>query len=131
MATGEPGTGEHRRQGGKAEPLAAPCTVEERHGLPEVVDRPAIFGLAKVGPAEAQACQRLLDDIPAGQSRRKGALGGSNGLVMRTHEGAMDCQMEQDLSQPTMVVESRREGFSLAQSNQDTAKIAERAERRA
>ena len=36
-----------------------------------------------------------------------------------------------DLSQPTRVVEGRREGLGLAQIRQDTPKIAERPERRA
>ena len=36
-----------------------------------------------------------------------------------------------DLSQPTRVVEGRREGLGLAQIRQDTPKVARRQERRA
>jgi hypothetical protein len=43
----------------------------------------------------------------------------------------MDDQSERDLSQPPMVVESHREGFSLMQSRQATRIITERAEGRA
>jgi hypothetical protein len=71
------------------------------------------------------------DNIPAGPGEFESTLASRDSLIMRTHSTEMDYQRERDLSQPTMVVESRREGFSLAQSRQDTPMIAERAERRA
>ena len=40
-------------------------------------------------------------------------------------------QKERDLSQPTRVIEGRREGLGLAQIRQDTPKVARRKERRA
>src|SRR5262245_21226851 len=43
----------------------------------------------------------------------------------------MDHQSERDLSQPTMVVESHREGFRLTQSRQAPRILTERAEGRA
>jgi hypothetical protein len=84
-----------------------------------------------VGEAEVLVRQRVQDGIPAGRSQREGALTGGDGLVIRAHEAEMDCQKERDLSQPTRIVEGHREGLGLAQSRQDTPKIAERAERRA
>jgi hypothetical protein len=50
---------------------------------------------------------------------------------MCPHEAEMDGQMDRDLSQPPRVVERRREGFRLVERHEDTAKRAERAERRA
>jgi hypothetical protein len=49
MAGSEPGTGEHGRQEDLAEALVAPRPVEERHGLPQTVDRLPIFALGLVG----------------------------------------------------------------------------------
>jgi len=43
----------------------------------------------------------------------------------------MDGRMEQDLAQPMWVVERHCGGFRLVQRHQDTAKLTERAERRA
>jgi len=69
------------------------------------------------------------DDVPTGRSEIESTLTSGNSLIMRTHHTEMDYQSERDLSQPTMVVESHREGLRLAQSRQDTSKITERAER--
>ena len=49
MAPGELGTGVHGGQDDLTEALAAPRPVEERHGLPEAVDRPTIVALGLVG----------------------------------------------------------------------------------
>ena len=67
----------------------APRPIEERHGLPEAVDRLTIVTLGVVGHAEVAVRQRLQDDIPAGRGEREGALGRGNGLVMRAHDVEM------------------------------------------
>ena len=133
MAPGEPGTGAHGGQDDLTEALAAPRPVEGRHGLPEAVDRLTIVALGVVGYAEVVVRQRVQDDLPAGRGERKGALGSGDGLVIRAPEGEMDGQKDRDLSQPTRVVEGRREGLGLAQIRQDTPRVARRrsAERRA
>ena len=74
---------DHGGQGDLAKALVAPRPLEERHGLPEAVDRPTIVALGLVGCAKVTVRQRLQDDIPAGRGEREGALGGSNGLVIR------------------------------------------------
>ena len=111
--------GSARRAGRPTEALVAPLPVEERHGLPEVVDRPTIVALGLVGSAEVAVRQRLQDDLPAGRGEREGALAGGDGLVMRPTSVEMERQKARDLSQPTRVVEGRREGLGLAQSRQD------------
>ena len=73
----------------------------------------------------------MQDDIPPGRSEFESTLASGDRLIMRTHNNEMDYQRERDLSQPMVVVESHREGFSLAQSHQDTPRIAEWAECRA
>ena len=59
MAPGEGGTGQHGRQLGLTEALAAPRPVEERRGLLETVDGPTMVALAMVGYAEILVRQRL------------------------------------------------------------------------
>jgi len=49
MARGEVSTGGHRGQDELTEALVAPRTVEERHGLPEGIDRPTILAMGVVG----------------------------------------------------------------------------------
>jgi hypothetical protein len=71
------------------------------------------------------------DNIPAGPGEFESTLASGDSLIMRTHSTEMDYQRERDLSQPTMVVESHREGLRLAQSRQDTPIITERTECRA
>ena len=66
-----------------------PCPVKGYHGLLEAVDRPTIVALGLVGLAEVAVRHRLQDDLPAGRGEREGALGGSEGLVMRAHEAEM------------------------------------------
>src|SRR5207248_38900 len=100
------------------------CPVEERHGLSEAVDRPAIVALGAVGLAEAHVRQRLLADTPAGRGEREGALGSGEGLVIVAHEVEMEGQKVRDLSQPTRVVEGDSEGLSLTQIRQDTPQVA-------
>ena len=90
--TGEVGTGEHGRQDDLTEVLAAPRPVECRHGLPEAVDCSTIVTLGLVGFAEVLVRQRLQDNLPAGRGERQGALGGGDGLVIRTHEGEIHVQ---------------------------------------
>ena len=90
MAPGEVGTGGHGGQDELTEALVAPRPVEGRHGLLEAVDRPTIVALGVVGYAEALVRQRLQDDIPAGRGEREGALGGGDGLVIRTPDAEMD-----------------------------------------
>ena len=52
--------------------------------------------------------QLMQDDLPAGRGKREGALGGSDGLVIRAHEIEMERQKARDLSQPTRVVQGHR-----------------------
>ena len=75
--------------------------------------------------------QRVQDDVPVGCSEREGTLGGGDGLVIRTHVAEMDGQKARDVSQPTMIVEGHSQGLGLAQSRQDTLRVARRQERRA
>ena len=90
MARSEPGTGDHGGQEDLTEALAAPRPVEGRHGLPKAVDRPTIVALGLVGYAEALVRQRVQDDLPTSRGEREGALGGGDGLVIRTHEVEME-----------------------------------------
>ena len=113
-----------------AEALAAPRTVEGRHGLPEAVDRPTIVALGLVGLAEGRFASAVQDNIPTGRGERQGTLGGGDGLVIARPATEMDCQKDRDLSQPTRVIEGLRKGFGLAQGRQDTPKVA-RADRSA
>ena len=113
------------------EALVAPRPIEERHGLPEAVDRLAIVTMGLVDSAQVEVRQRVQDDLPAGRGEREGTLGSGDGLVMRAPGVEMDCQKERDLSQPTRVVEGRRKGLGLAQSRQDTPRVTRRKERRA
>src|SRR5712691_10534434 len=92
MAPGEIGTGLRSGQEDRTEVLVAPCNLEGRHGLPEAVDRPTIVTLVKVGLAELLVRQRVQDDIPASRGEREGALGGGDGLVIRTPVAEMGGQ---------------------------------------
>ena len=130
MAHGEPGTGTHGGQHHLAEALVAPCPVEGRHSLSEAVDRPTIVPLALVGSAEIAVRQRVQDGIPASRSERESTLARGDGLVICAHEIAVDCQRDRDLSEPTRVVEGLGDGPSLAQTRQDTPRVAKRSERR-
>jgi hypothetical protein len=89
MAQGEVGTGEHGGQDRSAEAFAASRTLEERHGLPEAVDRLTIVALCLVGEAEGLIRQRVQGDFPTGHGKREGALSDSNGPVMRAHDREM------------------------------------------
>jgi hypothetical protein len=88
-----------------------------------------IVTLEPIGKAEEVVRQRLEDNLPTGDGERQGALAGGDGLVMRAHDIEVVCQKERDLSEPTRVIEGRREGFGLAQQCQDTAKVARWHER--
>ena len=87
MAPGKPGTGLHGGQDHLAKALTASHPVESRHGLPAAVDRPPIVALGLVSEAEVEVRERVQDTIPTGRSKREGALGGDDGLVIRAHEG--------------------------------------------
>ena len=89
MGHGEEGTGEYGRQVGKAEMLVAPCPVEERHRLPEGVERPTIVALDVIGEAEILVGHRVQDAIAARRGEREGALSGGGRLVMHAHHAAM------------------------------------------
>src|SRR2546422_11101448 len=127
MACGERGTGEHGGQEDLTEALVAPRPLEGRHGLPEAVNRPTIVALGLIDPTEVAVRQCVQDDVPASRGEREGALGGGDGLVIRAHGVEMGCQKARDLSQPTLVVEGCREDLSLAQTRQNTPRVAERA----
>jgi hypothetical protein len=86
VAHGEPGTGVHGGQENPAEALVAPCPLEGHHSLPEAVDRPSIITLGLIGVAEVLVRQRVQHNIPAIHGEHKGMLGGSEGLVIRSHE---------------------------------------------
>src|SRR4030095_13355619 len=73
----------------------------------------------------------MQDDLPTGRGEREGALGGSDGLVIRAHEVAMERESDRDLSQPTRVVEGYREGLGLAQICHSVPQVATWVERRA
>src|SRR4029453_18178439 len=85
MALDQEGTGRHSRQGDLTKVLVAPRPPKERHGLPETVDCPTIVSLGLVGCAKVAVRQRLQGDLPVSRGDRKGALGGSDALVMRAH----------------------------------------------
>jgi len=85
MAPGEEDMGDHSGQVSLAQALAAPCPIEGPHSLPEAVYRSMIVALGMVGSAEVLIFQRVQDDILAIRGEREGALGGGEGLVIRTH----------------------------------------------
>ena len=75
--------------------------------------------------------QRVQDDLPAGRGEREGALGGGDGLVIRASVVEMEGQKARDLSQPTPIVDGRREGLGLVQQRQHALEITGWKERRA
>src|SRR4029434_4698972 len=81
MARSEIRRGEH---GGDqlTDALVTLHTVEGCHGLPEIVDRPTIVALHLVDDAEVYVRQPVQNALPPRRSERKGALGGSDGLVI-------------------------------------------------
>src|SRR4029453_2498114 len=111
MARGEVRTGEHGRQEGEAETLAALRPFEGGYGLRRAGDRPTKVALVIVGRAEEAVCQRLKDDFPTGRGEHEGALGGGDGLVIRPPEEKIVGQKERDLSQPTGIIEGLRESL--------------------
>jgi len=84
MAPGEPARDEHGGKDKLTEALAAPCSLEERRGLLEVIDGPTIVTLGLVGEAEGAVRLRVQEGIPAGRGEREGTLGCSNGLIIRS-----------------------------------------------
>ena len=114
MARGESHLALHSRQEDLTEALATVRPVEERHSLPEAVDRPTIVSLGMVGLAEGQVRQRVQDDLPASRGECEGTLGGGDGLVIHAYGVEVARQKDRDLSQPPRVVEGHREGLGLA-----------------
>ena len=98
MAPGEKGGSEHSRKDKLTEALSASRPIEERHGLLEAIDCPTIITLSLVDITERLIRQCVQDDISAGRGERKGALGGSNGLVMHAHAVEMEGQKARDPS---------------------------------
>jgi hypothetical protein len=86
MAPSEPGTGEHSGQIDLPETLIAPCSIEQHHRLPEVVNGPTIVALGVVGYTEELVPQRVKNDITASRGKGEGALAGSDSLVICAHE---------------------------------------------
>ena len=76
MAPGEPGTGSHAGRMTLPEALAALCSTEGRHSLPEKVDRPTIIAMGMIGEAEILIRQCVQGNLTAGRGEREGALGG-------------------------------------------------------
>src|SRR5262249_6578380 len=74
---------------------------------------------------------RLQDRLPAGRGECEGTLGSGDGLIIRAHEVAMDCEIDRDLAQATRVVEGHSEGFGLVQMYHSTSKLTNRSKRRA
>ena len=58
--------------------------VEERYGLSVAVYRPAIVTLGMVGYTKVAVRHRLLEAIAAGRRECESALGGGDGLIIRT-----------------------------------------------
>jgi hypothetical protein len=58
--------------------------VEERYGLSVAVYRSTIVALGMVGYTKGTVRHRLLEAISAGRSECESALGGGDGLVIRT-----------------------------------------------
>jgi hypothetical protein len=104
----------HSRQEDLTEALTAARPVEERHSLPEAVDRPTIVSLGMGSLAERQIRQRVLGDVPASRGECEGTLGGSDGLVIYAHGVEVARQNDRDLSQPPRIVKGHREGLGLA-----------------
>ena len=119
VVPGEHGIGEHGGERGQTEALAAPRPVEDHHGLPVAVDRPAIVPLALIGKAKELGRQRVQDALPAGRGEGEGLLGSGNGLLIRPPGVEMEGQKARDLSQAMRVVEGGRERLGLAQHRQD------------
>ena len=90
MARGELGTGKHGGRDDLTEALAATRPLKGRHSLPKAANCASIVALGLVDKAEALARPRVQDDIAAGCGEREGALGSSDGLVIRAHDAEMD-----------------------------------------
>src|SRR5262245_61141047 len=131
MAPGNLGTRVYSGQEDLTEALAAPCSIEGRHILPEAVNGPTIVSLCPVGYTEVVVRQLLKDDILASHDECKGALGGGDGLIIGAPEVEMHRQRGRYLSQPTRVVDGVGESLSLAQICQNTPEVAQRMKRRA
>ena len=122
MVLGEGSTGEHGGQEDLTEALAAPRPVEERHGLPEAVDRPTIVALGLVGDAEvwfASACRTPSPSAVASARARWPA-------AMAWSYAPMSRNSLTETARPVLADEDRRgprEGLSLAQTGQDTPVI--------
>jgi hypothetical protein len=97
MAPGEYSGSVYRRKGNLTETLAAVSSVEERHSLLQALDCPQVVTLGLVGISERLVGERLQDGIPTGRSKREGALGDGNGLVICAHAVEMDGQKARDL----------------------------------
>ena len=63
--------------------------VEGHHGLPEAVDSSAIVTPGLIVHPEKLVRPRLQDGLPVSRGERKGALGRSDGLAIRTHKVEM------------------------------------------
>src|SRR6266702_745360 len=100
MTYSEPGTGAYGGQDDLAEVLVAPRPLERCQSLPEAVDRPTRVTLGLVGLTEVEVRQRVQDGVIAGHGESEGALAGGDALIIGAHKAEMECQKDQDLSQP-------------------------------
>src|SRR5262245_50293315 len=128
MAHGEDDAGEHGGEGHIVETCTGPCTVEERSGLPEAVDRLTIVTLGVVGYAKVTVRRCLQVNISAGRGEHKTTLTGGGGLVICVPEVEIGCLKDRDLSQPSRVVQGHCQGLSLTQNCQNTSQVARRQE---
>src|SRR5216683_3089639 len=90
-----------------------------------------IITLEVVDDTEVLVCQCVQADVPTGRREREGALAGGDGLIIGPSVVAIDRLKDEDLPQPTRIIEGRGAGFSLAEIGQDTPMVAGRQERRA
>jgi hypothetical protein len=89
MAPGKPRTGVYGGEEDPTEALVAPRALDERHGLPEAVDRPPIVALGIVGQAKVLARQRVQYNLPTSRGKDEGALTGGDRLIIRAHDPEM------------------------------------------
>ena len=82
MADGEPSPGVHGGENNSGEVLVTPHPLEERHGLPEAVDRPTVVASGLVGNAEDAVRPRLQDDVAQFSEFRQQIFTISSGLCV-------------------------------------------------
>src|SRR5262249_7384320 len=89
VTRGKACTGVHGGQDKLGEAVGGRRPLEESPSLPEAVDGPMVIAPDQGAYAAIEGRLRVQDDIPTSRGKREGALGGSDGLVIRAHGAEM------------------------------------------